>query len=203
MKKFFSGLLLTQLLICCNKNDASLSKNDYAFFLANSTPTFFGKLNGKPFSWTYGWNQSQSLAGFENGNGICDSTDPVRVVLYGLTSEMDLQTRFILYSPKYNSQSEADISRVFSVGTKKLGDFRSDFHLKIYKDNQYYQSNGLSAKNEIEILKTEEFSDNFGKKLRVWFRIDARLSSCSCQNNNASLSDGLMIAEFSGFKKNS
>jgi hypothetical protein len=46
---------------------------------------------------------------------------------------------------------------------------------------------------EIEILKTEAYTDYLGKKLRVWFRIDAKLSSCNCQNNNAALTSGLIV----------
>ena len=202
MNKYFIGFILTLTIISCKKDDVVINpKKDYTAFLATTSKTFLGNLDGTNFSWSYGWNQFQGIAGYENGNGICDSTDPVRVVLFGLTSEGGGHTRFRLYSPKYNSTSESEFLKVFSLGKKQLGDFRNDFYLVINKDNNFYQSNGLSPTNEIEILKTEEFTDNLGKKLRVWFRIDAKLSSCSCQNNNSVLADGLMLAEFFGHKK--
>jgi hypothetical protein len=202
MIKYFFGLILTLTLFSCKKSDVpSPNQIDYSSFLAKKNQTFYGKLDGTFFSWTFGWNQSQGVAGYENGYGICDSTDPVRVVLFGLTSESDLTTRFMLYSPRYISTSATEFSQVFSLGKKKLGDFRIDFHLKVYKDNTVYQSNSLNPANEIEILKTEEFTDYSGKKLRVWFRVEGKLSSCNCQNNTSLLSDGLMIAEFYGFKK--
>jgi hypothetical protein len=203
MIKYFLGILLSLSIFSCKKDDVAIniSKKDYSSFLAKTNQTFQGKLNGTNFSWSFGWNQFQGNAGYENGDGICDSTDPSRVVLFGLTSDDGGYTRFRLYSPKYNSSSEAEISQIFSVGKKKLGDFRKDFYLSIYRGDKFYQTNRFNSSNEIEILKTEEFSDYLGKKLRVWFRIDAKLSSCDCQNNNSVLTDGLMVAEFFGVKK--
>ena len=202
MSKYLFGLILTLTIISCKKDDVVINpKKDYTAFLATTSQTFKGNLDGTNFSWSFGWNQFQGITGYQNGNGICDSTDPVRIVLFGLTLESAGQTRFRLYSPKYNSTSESEFSKVFSLGKKKLGDFKTDFYLSINKDNNFYQSNSLSPTNEIEILKTEEFTDNLVKKLRVWFRIDAKLSSCSCQNNNSVLADGLMLAEFFGYKK--
>jgi hypothetical protein len=204
MTKYFLGFILMLTMFSCKKNDISIvnSKKDYTSFLTQTTQTFQGKLDGANFSWSYGWNTFQGIKGYENGNGICDSTDPVRVVLFGLTSEGGGQTRFRIYSPKYNSTSDTEISQIFSLGKKKLGDFRTDFYLSINKDNNFYQSNSYSSTNEIEILKTQEFADYNGiKNLRVWFRLDAKLSSCSCQSTNTVLADGLMIAEFYGFRK--
>jgi|GEM_PF-4061113 len=203
MSKYFIGVIFMLSMFGCKKDDAKpgVPKKDYTSFMAQSTQTFYGKLDGASFSWTFGWNQSQGMAGYENGYGICDSTDPVRVVLFGLISESDLHTRFTLYSPRYNSLSETEFAEVFSLGKKKLGDFRKDFYLSITKDNKVYQSNSSSPANKIEILKTQEFTDYNGKKLRVWFKIDAKLSSCNCQNSTSLLTDGLMIAEFFGVRK--
>jgi hypothetical protein len=201
MYKYLLGFILALTIISCRKDDTGIKKKDYSYFLNETGQTFQGKLNGENFSWSFGWNQFQGISGYENGNGVCDSTDPVRVVLYGLTLEGGGQTRFRLYSPKYNSLSDTEFSQVFSVGKKKLGDFRTDFYLSINKDNKFYQTSSLNSSSEIEILKTQEFTDYLGKKLRVWFRIDATLSSCSCQNDNSTLTDGLMLAEFYGFKK--
>lgn len=202
MIKYFLGLILALTILSCRKDDVTsvTPKKDYTAFLADTIQTFYGKIDGAGFAWTFGWNQSQGITGYQNGNGICDSTDPVRILFFGLTWESDLQTRFMLYSPRYNSESETEFSQVFSLGKKKLGDFQNDFSLSIYKDNTFYQSNRLSPTNEIEILKTQEFTENTGKKLRVWFKLDATLS-CNCQNGKALLADGLMIAEFYGLRK--
>ncbi len=203
MFKYLLGFIFSLTIISCKKDDVvnTNSKKDYSAFLTTKSQTFRGTLDGTDFSWSFGWNQFQGIAGYENGNGICDSTDPARIVLFGLTSEGGGQTRFRIYSPKYNSTSDAEFYKVFSLGKKKLGDFRTDFYLSINKDNNFYQSNSLSEASEIEILKTEEFTDYLGKKLRVWFRIDAKLSSCNCQNNHSVLAGGLLLAEFYGFKK--
>ena len=204
MTKYLLGLVLTLIIVSCKKDDVSstTSKKDYTSFLAKSTPTFYGKLDNETFSWTFGWNQSQLWMGYENGYGICDSIDPVRVLSFGLISESDLQTRFTLYSPRFNSESESEFSQVFSLGKKKLGGMRDHFYLAMYKNNGLYQSNSLNLENEIEILKTQEFTDNLGERIRVWFRIDAKLSSCNCPNNpNSVLADGLIVAEFYGFRK--
>jgi len=192
-------------MVSCNKSDIipPNQEGSYAPFLEKTTQTFSGKLDGSFLSWTFGWKQSQGMAGYQNGNGICDSTDPVRIVSFGLTWESDLQTRFVIYSPRYNSDSEVEFSQVFSVGKKKLGEFGDDFNLVIYKDYKVYQTNKINAANEIEILKTEEFEDNVGKKLRVWFKLVAKLSSCNCQNNDNVLTEGFMIAEFYGIRKGS
>jgi hypothetical protein len=201
MNKFLLVFIFTLTIIGCKKDDATINPKDYTFFLRETGQTFKGKLNDTAFSWSYGWRQFQGIAGYENGYGVCDSTDPVRIVLFGLTSENNAQPRFALYSPRYNSSSETEFSEVFSLGKKKLGDFRTDFYLSITKDNKFYQTNSLNTTNEIEILKTEEFTDYYGKKLRVWFRLDAELSSCNCQSSSLALTDGLMIAEFFGYRK--
>jgi hypothetical protein len=204
MKKIVLGLAVLLVIAGCKKDGISepvSSQKDYSFFLSQTGTSFQGKLDNTTFSWRYGWRQFQSIAGFENGNGICDSTDPVRVVLYGLTSEDSAKTRFRLYSPKFNSSSESEVAQVFAVGKKKLGDFRNDFYLSIYKDNKQYQTSSTDLENQIEILKAEEFTDYLGKRLRVWFKLDANLSSCNCQNSKIALTGGLMIVEFYGFKK--
>lgn len=213
MKKHLLGFILTLTVISCTKDGAAIgnpqkdegainnTNKDYTSFLAQTVQTFQGKLDGKNFSWSFGWNKFQGVVGYENGNGVCDSTDPVRILLFGLTSEGGGDTRFRLYSPKYNITSDAEFLKAFSVGKKKLGDFRTDFYLSINKDNTFYQTNGFYTTNEIEILKTEEFTDHLVKKLRVWFRLDAKLVSTDYQKNNTVLADGLIIAEFYAYKK--
>lgn len=201
MKKYIFSLILVATIFSCRKENAEGEKKDYTYFLSETGQTFTGKLDGAYFSWSYGWNQFQSMAGYENGNGVCDSTDPVRVLLFGLTSEDGGNTRFTIYTPRYNATSEAEFLRVFGVGKKKLGDFRSDFYLQIQKDRKFYHTVS-NSNNEIEILQTHEFIDDFQvRKLRVWFRIEARLTGCNCGEDNLKLSDGLMVAEFFGYRK--
>lgn len=202
MNKYLFAVILSLTIISCKKDDVTIDqKKDYSAFLATTSKSFTGSLDKTYFNWRFGLGQFQGAAGYENGNGICDPADPDRIVFFGLTSDASGQTRFRLYSPKYNAGSEAEFSKVFSVGKKKLGDFRNDFYLSIVRDNNTFQSNGSSPISEIEILKTEVFSDYLGEKLRVWFSINANLSSCNCQNSNTTLRDGLMLAEFYGFKK--
>ncbi|HSN60523.1 MAG TPA: hypothetical protein VLR49_06295 [Ferruginibacter sp.] len=200
MNKYLLGFVLTLLIISCKKDDVATPAKDYSEFLAKTGQTFQGKLDGIGFSWSFAWQQFQGTMGYQigNGNGISDSADPYRILFFGLNSEGGGQIRFKIYSPKYNTTSEAEFSRVFGPGKKKLGDYGTDFYLSINKDNSFYQSNSFNPANEIEILKTEKYTDNIGKKLRVWFRIEAKLSTCNCQNNNSVLADGLMIAEFIG-----
>ncbi len=201
MTKYILGLIFILTIFSCTEDDSVLVSpvKDYTSFLAQTTPKFSGRIDNAWFSWIFTLGNSQSMAGYHNGYGICDPNDPMRVVFFGLTSESDLQTRFTLYSPRYNSESE--VAQVFGVGKKKLGNFRDDFYLSMYKDGKIYQSNDLNSTNEIEILKTEEFTNHTGKKLRVWFRIDAKLLSYSYPGNLSLLTDGLMIAEFNYFKK--
>lgn len=203
MKKFLLGLTLILTIISCKKEDVQSAngKKDYTSFLAKNTQTFYGVLDDFQFAWSFGWNESQSSAGFENGYGVCDPKEPVRLVNFGLLWEKDLKTRFTIYSPRYNSTSENEIARVFGIGKKKLGDIRNDFYISIYIGGKDYESNNLSPNNEIEILKTEEFNDGVNGKLRVWFRIDAKLSSCKCKDDKLVPLSGMMVAEFYGFRK--
>lgn len=200
MNKYLLGLIIILAFVSCKKDEVNTQK-DYSYILNQTTPTFQGNFDGERFSWRFGWNQFQSIAGYENGDGLCDSTDPSRVLMFGLTSEDGGKTRFLLYTPKYNSASDTEISQLFSVGKKTLGDLRRDFYLTISKNNQFYQSSRSSTSNEIEILKTEKFWDYSVQKLRVWFHIEAKLSSCGCGVDNSSITDGLMIVEFYGVKK--
>jgi hypothetical protein len=141
------------------------------------------------------------MAGYQNGNGICDSTDPVRMLLYGLTLNNDFQQRYTLYSPRYNTSSETEFAQVFTVGKKTLGTLGTDFYLSITRDNKIYQTTA-DNENEIEILNTQEYTDYLGDKLRVWFKLNAKLTlACGCQSDNLVLSDGILLTEFLGFRK--
>jgi hypothetical protein len=198
MSKYLLFIFSLCTIISCRKDDtAAPPPIDHSYYLTQKTQNFQGKLDGNAFHWSFGWRAFQGIKGYENGNGICDSTDPVRVVLFGLTSEDGGHIRFRLYSPKYNSLLPSEFSNVFSLGKKKLGDFRSDFYLSIFQAENFYESTGKSAVSEIEVLKTEEFTDYIGKQLRVWFKIHAFLSS----GNKTVLLDGFMMAEFFGYKK--
>ena len=120
-------------------------------------------------------------------------------MIFGLSGDMGF-TSFILSSPKFNSTSEAEFKKIFSLGKKQLGNKYSDFNLTIQEDNRYYFTNNLNP-GQIEILKTEDFFDHLSQRsLRVWFRVNTNLSSCSCQGNKSKLTNGLMVAEFTGYR---
>ena len=214
MIKYFIALFIASTLLGCKKDtqlveitrkDArkvSCPKLDESYFLTLTNQSFRGELDGTCFSWSFGLSQFQGIAGYENGNGVCDSTDPVRMLLFGLTSEDGGQTRFWLYSPKYDVSSEGEFSNVFGLGKKKIGVLREDFYLAVKKDGKFYQSDRSNQSNEMEVLKTEEFTDDFNTKIRVWFKINARLSLQDVQNSNIVLANALMIAEFYGHRTN-
>ncbi len=200
MIKPLLSFILILIIVSCKKDDLQITpREDNAKFLTTSLPIFIGNLGGNNFSWSNG-GQGGQWGGYTNDN--CDPTNPMKIVIFGLS--LGGQTAFKLYSPKHNTTSQEEFDRLFSLGKKKLGDFQTDFHLEILKEkeNKFYQSSSLASINEIEILKTEEFTDYFGQKLRVWFKITAKLSCNSTSNDNDGLlSNGLMIAEFQTFKK--
>jgi len=203
MNKFIIGLAFLVVLSSCTKEkitDPATAK-DYSIFLTQTAQTFQGKFNGSAFYWFFGYSQFQSTAGFYNGNGVCDSTDPERILVFGLTSEDDLETRFLISTPKYNSSVDQELEKIFTPGKKKLGNLYTDFHLTVTKDKKDYKTSATDTNNEIEVLKTEPFTDYLGKKLRVWFRLSGKLSSCNCQNSTINLTDGVILAEFFGYKK--
>jgi hypothetical protein len=192
MERILLGIVLTLTIFGCKKEEVPISnlKKDYSSFLSEKGLSFRGKLNANSFYWSFGY-QFQS-------NNMYDTASK-RMVMFGLVSEDGGDKWFQLYSPKYNSESASDFLKVFGLGEKKLGDWENDFYLRIYTNADLYESNSLNTASEIEILKTQEFTNGSGKKkLRVWFRIDANLFS---SNKSVTLKEGLMIAEFYGFKK--
>lgn len=191
-----------QLVETPKKEDQKIScpKMDESYFLTLTNQSFQGELDGACFSWSFGLSQFQGIAGYENGNGVCDSTDPVRMLLFGLTSGGG-QNRFWLYSPKYDVTADADFLKVFGLGKKKLGVLRDDFYLAIKKDGKIYQTDRTNQSNDIEILKAEEFTDYVTPKIRVWFKLNAKLSLQDDQSSTIVLANGFIIAEFYGHRR--
>jgi hypothetical protein len=82
MTRYLIGFILTLTILSCQKDEP---QKDYSLFLAKSSESFQGILDENSFSMNYGLNQFQKLEGYDNGNGVCDSDDPSRVVKFGLT----------------------------------------------------------------------------------------------------------------------
>lgn len=173
---------------------------DYSGFLSSTDYKFLGKIDGVDFLWAMGVAKFQLLNGYENPDGICDSTNYDRTLLFGLTSVDGGKTRFQIYTPACNVKSQDGFNKVFSLGEKALGARNIDFFLAIQIGDKQYYTNSYSQKNQIEILKTEEFNNYWGSpRLRVWFKIDADLANCECNTVSARLTDGLLVAEFYGY----
>jgi len=190
MRKILIAFILSTTIIGCKKE---AYQPNYTSFFSQSVQSFKGDLSGNSFAWAFGVGAFQSIMGYSN--------EPLRVVSFGLISENGGHTSFSIQSRKYNAESEEEFMKVFGVGMKRIGGFDYDFYLSINDNGQIYTSNYANANSEIEILKTEEFQDNSGKKLRVWFRIDVTFTTCICTANIPHLKGGLMIAEFMGYKK--
>jgi hypothetical protein len=205
MKSLLAVFTLCVIFVSCSKNsdeDIIIEQpKDYSAFLSTTDYKFFGKLDGVDFFWAMGVAKFQSLTGYENPDGICDTTNYDRTLLFGLSSEDGGKTRFQIHTPACNVKSQDGFNKVFSVGEKTLGARNIDFFLAIQIGDKQYYTNSYSGKNEIEILKTEEFNNYWGNpRLRVWFKIDADLASCECNTVSSRLTDGLLVAEFYGYK---
>ncbi len=200
MRAFVLLSFLSVLFFSCEKEEEIVPvQKDFSHFLLQTTPTFKGILDGTGISWKFGAGTGfYSQQGYKNGNGICDPTDPERVVEYGLISN-DGQKRLLIQSPKYNSASNEELEEVFSVGKKKLGDEYTDFHLSIKLTDTHYYSSGSVPESTLEILKTEEFvNEHSEESVRVWFVLDAEMVNCECEQKgeHPKLTNGLIIAEF-------
>ena len=74
MTKYLLGFVFLLTMFSCRKDDPTPPpKKDYTSFLKQNTPTFYGKLEGRDIWWKFGANQSQSIAGYENGYALPDS----------------------------------------------------------------------------------------------------------------------------------
>ena len=205
-------LLIPALIVlaACNKHDYApdpnnTAKKDYSSFLAETNPSFNSYTQDGFVSWSFGVGTAQEITGYQNASGLCDSADPVKVALFGLTSEKDTgQTRFWLNSMPYNITAidSLGIAEIFSTGVKKLGSMGKNFSLTILQNGTYYQSYDTCTNSTIEILKTDHFFNEYGVKiLRVWFKIDGQLGNPRNPSKPMVLKDGFMVANFWNFCK--
>ena len=203
MKFYLICFSFVFLLISCKKDEIIETPIDYNSFMLESNYTFRGNLEGESFVWSYGIDEYQLGNGYENPYGICDSTNFERILECGLASNEEGKPKYIIYTPAFNVKNITEFANVFSVGKKKLGSRITDFFLVMQKDEKQYFTNANSDSNEIEILKTEEYLNNFGQpRLKVWFKLEANLSDCDCQSqtNKYKLTNGCLLAEFYGYK---
>jgi len=191
-------LFLTISLISCSKDEIEVP--NYSAFLNNQTPSFSGKLNSQFINWKFGFNESQMITGFDNGNGVCSATDPVRILMFGLSSKDGL-TKLNIITPKMDTSNEIEVYSVLNNGRKQFGELYNDFYFRIEKDNNCYINNSKNNDN-FEILKIEEAPYyNNEKCLFVWIKIDNLiLENTNKINDNIVIKDGFMIAQFIGYK---
>jgi hypothetical protein len=151
------GVLVLSVLACKkDKDERQRSEKDYSLFLAQTQPEFQGKLNENPFSWKFAWGQFQKSGVYAPLPNSQDTSELVRMVASGLISPGANLRWSMLHTPRYNSGSESEIAKVFSIGKKNLGEYISDYHLELFTNGVLYKSRGFEAKNEVEILKTSE-----------------------------------------------
>jgi hypothetical protein len=209
MKKYLFGLVFIFAIAGCKKEIAPApapanevaQTDDVVTFLNLSNSMFEGKINNVFFTKISGGYGYFDDMGWYNGDtdGICYPQDLHRCVVSGLTAQGGGGGSFELYSPRFNSASATDWSQIFSIGSKKLGTKVKDFYLSMNLGSDVYYTTATNTTNNIEILKTELFTDASGPKLRVWFTLNAVLVSSANTSLTANLSDGMMIGVFEGF----
>lgn len=190
-------LLLTISLVSCSKDEVEREPN-YSTFLNKRTPSLTGMLNSSYINWEFGWNEFQMTTGYDNGNGVCSPTDPVRILMFGLSND-DSSKHFTLITPKMDISNQNEVNSVLNIGEKQFGDVYNKFQLRIYKNNNLYINNP-TTNQKLEILKTEEFLSHDNKMhMLVWIKIDnLELENVNQSGEKIQLEDGFMIAELYG-----
>ncbi len=197
MKRILIFLLTISLVSCSNDEDKR--EPNYSTFLNKRTPSLSGMLNSSYINWEFGWNEFQMTTGYENGNGVCLPTDPVRILMFGLSSD-DSSKQFTLITPKMDTSNQNEVNSVLNIGEKQFGDVYNKFQLKIQKNNNLYINNP-NSNQKLEILKTEEFL-NYDNKMHmlVWIKIDnLELENVNQSGEKIQLVDAFIIAELQGY----
>ena len=197
MKKILF-LILTISIISCSNDDIKATKPDYSAFLSNRTPSFKGKLDTRFINWEYGWTEFQMSNGYQNGNGVCSVTDPVRILMFGLSTD-DGTTQLNFITPKMDTSNPNDVKNVLSIGEKQFGDLYNKFQLTILKNNNFYINNPNTIQ-KLEILKTEQFQNYDGKEhILVWVKIDnLELENSNQSGEKLQLKNCYLIADLFG-----
>lgn len=198
MKRILILLVIISLIGCTIDDESQTAQTNYSAFLENRTPSLIGKLNSQSISWKFGWNEYQMSSGYENGNGICSTTDPIRILSFGLSTD-DASTQLTFITPKMNTSNQDEVKSVLSIGKKRFGDIYNNFQFRILKNNNFY-INTPNTDQKLEIVKTEEFQNYDNKThMLVWIKIDnLELINSDQSGEKINLKDGLMIAEFNG-----
>jgi hypothetical protein len=137
--------------------------------------------------------------GFANGNGVCSTTDPFRILMFGLSND-DASNQFTITTPKMDTSNQNDVKNVLSLGDKLFGELYNKFQFRILTNNSLYINNP-NSNQKLQILKTEEFTnyDNT-KHMFVWIKIDdLELENINQSSEKIQLKNGLMIAELYGY----
>jgi|GEM_PF-5677466 len=199
MKKILLILTLSVLFISCDKDDAEIQSEDLSYFLGSSIPQFSASLDNESLDWMFGVGTYQTNIAYLFPNG--DSTDPNRYLRFVLNQENG-DNQFVLRTPIYDTSSDDEFNNVFGIGLKTIGNSDDDFFISLRNNNENYLICNSDVDYQIEILKTEETTDNSPHQtsLKVWIKIvDLNLNECN-PNYNKSLTNGLILAKFYGFK---
>jgi hypothetical protein len=199
MKKILLILTLSVLFISCDKDDAEIQSEDLSYFLGSSIPQFSASLDNESLNWIFGVGTYQTNIAYLFPNG--DSTDPNRYLRFVLNQENG-DNQFVLRTPIYDTSSDDEFNNVFGIGLKTIGNSDDDFFISLRNNNENYSICNSDVDYQIEILKTEETTDNSPNQtsLKVWIKIvDLNLNECN-PNYNKSLTNGLILAKFYGSK---
>jgi len=199
MKKILLILTLSILFVSCDKDDAEIQSEDLSYFLESSTPQFSASLDNELLNWMFGVGTYQTNIAYLFPNG--DSTDPNRYLRFVLNQENG-DNQFVLRTPIYDTSSDDEFNSVFGIGLKTIGNSDDDFFISLRNNNENYSICNSDVDYQIEILKTEETTDNSPNQssLKVWIKIvDLNLNECN-PNYNKSLTSGLILAKFYGYK---
>ncbi len=199
MKKILLILTLSVLFISCDKDDAEIQTEDLSYFLESSIPQFSASLDNELLNWIFGVGTYQTNIAYLFPNG--DSTDPNRYLRFVLNQENG-DNQFVLRTPIYDTSSDDEFNNVFGIGLKTIGNSDDDFFISLRNNNENYSICNSDVDYQIEILKTEETTDNSPNQtsLKVWIKIvDLNLNECN-PNYNKSLTNGLILAKFYGSK---
>ena len=199
MKKILLILTLSVLFISCDNDDAEIQSEDLSYFLESSIPQFSASLNNELLNWVFGLGTYQTNIAYLFPNG--DSTDPNRYLRFVLNQENG-DNQFVIRTPIYDTSSNDEFNNVFGIGLKTVGNSDDDFFLSLKNNNESYSICTSDVDYQIEILKTEETIDNSPNQtsLKVWIKIvDINLSECN-PNYDKSLTNGLILAKFYGYK---
>lgn len=201
MKKIIFAVSILIFIGCSKDDDHQVNdvKKDYSFFLNSTNPQFRGNIGTSSLIWQFNAGTYQMSSGFFYPNG--DSQDPHRLLRFVLNQENG-NNQFLITTPIYDTSSETEYNNVFGLGPKSIGDSDNDYHIRIVNNNITHQICNSSANYKIEVLKKEEiiFENPNQNKLKVWFKLDnIKLNNCN-PNTDYDLNDGLIIAEFYGYK---